>query len=1103
MNVPSISSKLAPALLALALLLFQVQAKAQVETVLHSFQAGQTISDGAAPHSNVIQGSDGNFYGTTYNGGSGGAYAGGTVFKQTPAGVVTILHSFGDGSVANDGTLPWAGLVEGTDGNFYGTTPTGGLYDLGTAYRITPAGVLTVLHSFGNGTDGISPYANLIQATDGNFYGTTDEGGGGNLGTVYVMTPAGVVTTLKSFGDGTPSNGDGPYYTSHVNSSALVQGPDGSFYGTTYSGGPPKNGNLGTIFRITPGGTFDVGYAFKGGTNGGHPLTALTVGSDGNFYGTTPGTIFRITPTWVLKTLHTFGSVPNDGTKPEYAESLIQGTDGNFYGTTNKGGAANYGVVYRMTPAGAVTILHSFGDGSIAGDGTSPLAGLVQGSDGAFYGTTTTGGVAQTSFYTSGYGALYKITSAGIYTLTHSFQAPTSPKDGAAPYTGLVQGSDGNFYGTTEKGGTTSHGTVFRMTPGGATNLLHSFQDGSVANDGASPVGQLVVGADGNFYGATLVGGAGNAGAVYKISPSGVVSILHSFNGTDGDYPQDGLTLGPDGNFYGTTGQGGAGNHGTIFKVTPAGVFTSLFVFGGGPSAGFDPYGLVEGPDGNFYGVTNSGGQFDAGTAFRVTPDGDVTYLHQFKLADGTGAFPRNRLALGVDGNFYGICGTGADDHSNGGVFKVTPAGVVTSLHTFSDGSVANDGSAPEAGLTLLADGNFAGTTYYGGASGFGTVYEITPAGVETILYSFNYGTDGVAPLSPVIEDANGILFGTASGGGVSNQGIVYKIAKSVQKITFTTIGDHLVSDPPFTISATSSAGLTPVTFRVVSGPATVFGNTVTLTGAPGTVTIEATQAGNATYRLARTSQFFNVKAPQTINFPPIGDQPFGVKYTLTATATSGIAVHYAVVFGPATLSGKQLTFTGVGAVTITASQPGSSSYLPAPDVTQTFNVVKGPQTISFPGVATVTWPTSTVTLNAKASSGLPITYSVSGGGATVSGNVITIAQPGTINVTARQAGNANYLAAEQVSIRFSVDKTPQTITFPAVGTVTVGQTVTLGASASSGLPISYSVASGTATISGNQATFTTAGTVRILATQPGDTYTAAANSIAINVSVR
>jgi len=345
---------------------------ARIESVLHSFANG---SDGAGAAARLIQGTDGSFYGTTEYGGANGD---GTVFSITATGFETVLWSFGAGS---DGANPVARLVQGTDGNFYGTTFQGGTNGQGTVFKITPAGVETVLWSFGGIGDGQQPLAGLLLGTDGNFYGTTVAGGANNGGTVFEITAAGVETVCWSFGSG--SDGVSPL-------AVLIQGTDGNFYGTTAIGGA---NNGGTVFKMTAPGVETVLWSFGGGGDGLNPYAGLMQATDANLYGTAyaggangAGTVFRVTPSGVETTLWSFGG-GSDGQNP-YAV-LLQGADGNLYGTTFAGGAYTDGTIFQITLAGVEAVLWSFGG---VGDGKDPTAGLIQGSDGNWYGTTFVGG---------------------------------------------------------------------------------------------------------------------------------------------------------------------------------------------------------------------------------------------------------------------------------------------------------------------------------------------------------------------------------------------------------------------------------------------------------------------------------------------------------------------------------------------------------------------------------------------------------------------------------------------------------------------------------------------------------------------------------------
>jgi uncharacterized repeat protein (TIGR03803 family) len=376
----------------------------------------------------------------------------------------SVLHSFGDGSVKNDGLQPYAGLVQASDGNLYGTTTAGGSTETkssagdGALFRITTSGTVTILHSFDGGSatdDGIGPYASLIRTSGGDLYGVTSKGGAG-FGTIFDTTLTGDVQDVHYFADGTVAS-DGEYAYK-----PLVLASDGNFYGTTESGGTQSDG---AIIRMTPDGVVTVVHSFMDGT------------------------------------------VANDGNQP--CSGLIEGSDGNLYGTTYLGGSANEGVVYRMTLGGVVTTLHSFQDGSVLNDGAYPDAELVQAVDGDYYGTTYEGGSASE-------GAVFRMTSSGSVTTLHSFGDGSVASDGAYPESGLLQASDGDFYGATTQGGSASDGAIFCMAPSGAAAIVHPF--GSTTGDGASPRDTLIEASDGNLYGTTAAGGTKNEGTVFKVS---------------------------------------------------------------------------------------------------------------------------------------------------------------------------------------------------------------------------------------------------------------------------------------------------------------------------------------------------------------------------------------------------------------------------------------------------------------------------------------------------------------------------------------------------------------------------------------------------------
>jgi uncharacterized repeat protein (TIGR03803 family) len=368
------------------------------------------------------------------------------------------------------------------------------------------------------------------------------------------------------------------------------------------------------------------------------------------------------------------------------------------------------------------------------------------------------------------------ITSAGqTFTTLVSFNLT----NGFGPNAELVQGRDGNLYGTTSGGGSSNNctdgcGTVFKVTPSGKLTTLHSF-DGS---DGSNPTG-VVLGADGNFYGTTSNGGSSSncsagCGTVYKINPAGTLVSLHSFDGADGSGPYSSLIQGTDGNYYGTTGYGGTNTNctngcGTVFKISASGKLTVLHNFdgsdGSGPNAG-----LVQGANGTFYGTTFGGGTTSNGTAFEITAQGSFTTLHNFDGADGSGIY--SGLIQGRDGNFYGTTEVGGGGNNDGTAFGMTPGGSVTTLHDFGGGA---DGINP-TGLVLGSDGNFYGTAQVGGAHFFGTVFRMTAKGVVTTLHDFD-SYDGEDPQCAPVQATNAQFYGTTHNEGPGGYGTLFSIS--------------------------------------------------------------------------------------------------------------------------------------------------------------------------------------------------------------------------------------------------------------------------------------------------------------------------------------
>ena len=360
-----------------------------------------------------------------------------------------------------------------------------------------------------------------------------------------------------------------------------------------------------------------------------------------------------------------------------------------------------------------LTILHSFGDGTVTNDGAVPAGGLIQAPDGNFYGTTVY--QAQTS---TGGGTVYQLTLAGTVQTLHVF-----PNSGEKRPAHDLLYYNGDLIGVASS--PLSYSVVFRTTLSGKTVTWYDFNVFKGTQNGAAPEGSLILGSDGNLYGTTYGGGANGFGTIYKISPDipHPFTSVYSFTASTGTFPDARLLLAQDGNYYGTTESGVPGGAGTVFQMTPAGQVTSIYQFPGATDYCDAP--LIQDQNGNFYGVTIDGGTYGGGYAFKMSSTFQVTILHQF--GKGKDASWPNGVVLGPNGNLYGTSGFGGSK-GRGAIFEVSTDGSFYKvLHNFADGSVPNDGEAPETGLTLGSDNNLYGTTNFGGSAGNGTIFRITP----------------------------------------------------------------------------------------------------------------------------------------------------------------------------------------------------------------------------------------------------------------------------------------------------------------------------------------------------------------------------------------
>ena len=793
------------------------------ETLLHAFAGG--TSDGANPASGLIMDGAGELYGTTSG---GGAHGDGTVFEIGAGGQETVLHAFAGGT---DGADPVAGLIMDSAGNLYGTTEQGGPSGNGTVFKISASGAESILYAFGAGIDGRYPRSVLVRDSAGNLYGTTRDGGTFGYGTVFKLSPAGVESIVYSFTGGT-ADGANPM-------AGLVMDGAGNLYGTTEQAGAY---GYGTVFKVSSAGTESDVHAFGKGTDGQNPDAALIMDSAGNLYGTTAlggtdgsGTVFEVSAATAAAAGSTAGggttfvvggtvsgltsgqgvTLMNDGTDLQtvsadggfdfptrlapgsaYDVTIVQETPGvscslsHGRGTVGTSNVTSItvscapplypvgGTVSGLSPGESVTLVNNGGDAlTLGANGSfsfsqsmaagsaydvavqSHTAGItcpiVNGS-----GTVESPGVSDISVYCS---------PAAI--ILHSFAGATT--DGADPAGRLTLDGAGNLYGTTPGGGAHGDGTVFEISASGTESVLYSFAGGTA--DGANPSGSLAMDSAGNLYGVTENGGAYGDGAVFELSVGGTETLLHSFDpaAADGAYPAAGLLMDSAGNLYGTTQDGGAYGDGTVFEVSAGGTESVLHSFATPTDGMYPAAGLIMDGAGNLYGTTSGGGAHGDGTVFEVSAGGTESILYSFAGGATDGQAPFGALLRDSAGNLYGTTQQGGAD-GVGTVFELSASGTESLLHSFGAGL---DGAYPHGVLVTDSAGNLYGTTAQGGIHGNGAVFKVSVTGAQSLLYSFAGGTsDGATPAAALVMNSAGILYGTTEYGGTDGDGTVFEL---------------------------------------------------------------------------------------------------------------------------------------------------------------------------------------------------------------------------------------------------------------------------------------------------------------------------------------
>ncbi len=757
---------------------------------------GAPALQGNLPFANLIVGSDGRLYGAAQLGGINGD---GTLFSFQPDGTgFQVLHSF----VESDGENPYGAVCEGNDGVLYGTTYNGGANDSGTIFKMNKDGSgFAVLYSFGDGSDGGNPQAALIQGADGVLYGTTSLGGISDMGTLFkINTDGSHYAVLHTFN---ATHGEGRYPKA-----ALFQAADGLLYGTTERGG---NNNLGAVFKMSPSGSgYTVLHHFTG-ASGKFPDAPLIQGTNGLLYGTTyfggssdVGAVFSLTTNGVESVVYNFVPVSGENNP---AAGLVFGQDGALYGTTYYGGDNAHGLVFRVTTNGSFSQLYSFTGTS--GDGQNPNASLARAADGTLFGTTLYGG-------SSGLGTIFTIDPSLSYHALLSLQSSDSTQS-QSPDGALVEGPDGTLYGSTFYGGSENAGVLYKMSKDGAAyTVLHDFKPST--GDGRNPYYALKFGLDGLLYGTTDRGGTNDSGLLFKISTNGSSYVkLHDF-GASGD----GVTLystpiqSASGKLFGVTDSGGVNGSGTLYAINPDGTgYIILHSFGGaGDGANSDGRLLLAG-DGLIYGTTLFGGANSEGTVFTIATNGSsYQVLYSFGNGPTDGQQPFAGLIEGLDGSLYGAGTFGGTDGA-GTLFKINKDGSsYTTLHNFSLSS--GDGAQPYADLTFGTDGLIYGTTYYGGAFGFGTIFRSSANGVYSLLYSFGAGAnDGEFPFVQLTQASDGNYYGVTESGGDLGLGTAFRLRSFTNDLTI-----NELSTLSMTINATDADGPgANLTFALLSAP--------------------------------------------------------------------------------------------------------------------------------------------------------------------------------------------------------------------------------------------------------------------------------------------
>ncbi len=866
---------------------FELLESRRVLAAYQVFPLPYFANDGGEPGGLTVDGST--LFGVTS---SGGANANsGTLFEINSNGTgYQILKSFGSG--ASDGTFPVGDLLL-SGSTLFGATESGGASGGGTLFKINTDGTgYSVIHSFAGGTsDGAEPIGSLIQVGS-TLFGTTLRGGSASDGTVFKINTDGTGFGLVHTFTGGASDGQDP--------GAGLTFAGGTLFGTTEDGGASSNG---TVFSMNTDGTaFQLLHSFAGGaSDGADPSSTLALvgstlfgatfgGGSGSF-----GTLFSISTSGSgFQLLHVFSGT-SDGSGPD-VDLAVSGS--TLYGATESGGADGVGTAFSISTSGSgFTLLHTFT--GQAADGGGPFAGLaIAGS--TLFGTAEFGGAANG-------GTLFALgTNGSGFQVLHAFGGGNL--DGSDPVSGLVA-SGSTLFGTASSSGGGDAGTVFEINADGTgLQTLHQFN--GIDGNGDEPNATLLLSGS-TLYGTTefSLGGdqPGPDGTVYKLNTNGTgFQVLHEFSGTVGADPVADLALSGS-TLFGTASFGGSSDAGIVFAVNTDGTgFQVLHTFTAGATDGERPLAGLTLVGSTLFGTTEFGGTANLGTLFSINTDGTgFQLLHSFTGGASDGSSPAADLTL-VGSTLYGTTKVGGSANE-GAVFSINTDGTGFQLvHSFVAG--ASDGGDPAAGLTLVGSTLF-GTTLTGGSAGDGTVYSINTNGTNfQVLHSFAGGTGDGSGSEGGLTLVGSTLFGTATSGGIANNGVVFALPTDVPTITNATTVENTQTTSGLVITPGGPDAGAVTNFQIISvSGGTLFRN-------------------DGTTPIAPSSFITTAQGAAGLKFTP----------TLGSTVTGVVTVQESTSASSGGLIGE----TAQATIAVTAA---TSTSLPAPDLYTLFNTSIGP----------------------------------------------------------------------------------------------------------------------------------------------------------------